>query len=391
MSKTKENPGEETIAARAGVDCDPVHGAVIPPVYMTSSFSFEGYAKGRPYDYTRTGNPTRDLLGETIARLEGGYHAVITQSGIGALDLAFQLIEKDGLLIAPFDCYGGTHRLLTARTKQGHYRVKFADMTVGADLDAVFEDKPSMVLIETPSNPLMRLTDLAAVAEQAKKHGALVVVDNTFLSPVLQKPLDFGADVVVHSTTKYINGHGDLLGGAVVSKTKELHDKYTWWANCIGSTGAPLDSFLTLRGLRTMGLRVRRQTETAGQIVDFLVAHPAIAKVYYPGLPDHVGHDVAQKQQKGMGAMLSFELKGGAVRAVLDDLCCEDDSLFTLAVSLGSFESLAAHPATMTHAGMAPEARAEAGIGDNLIRLSIGLEDPADLKAALNKSLKKAG
>lgn len=385
MSGKDGKRDEATIAARAAVDEESLYGSVTPPLYMSSTFSFAGYKDKRPYDYTRSANPTRDMLGRALAGLEGGHHAVITSTGMSALDLAFQILEKDDLLVAPHDCYGGTHRLLTARAKQGHYRVKFADMTHGADLDAAFAEKPAIVLIETPSNPLMRLTDIAEVSARAKAAGALVVVDNTFL-PVLQKPLSLGADVVVYSTTKYLNGHGDVVGGALVSKTAELHDKFSWWANCTGVTGAPFDSFLTLRGLRTLMVRIERQTKTAEKVAAFLAAHPAVAKVHYPGLPDHPGREIALRQQKGFGAMLSFDLRGDP-RAFLDAL--GEEHMFSLAVSLGSYESLVAHPATMSHASMTPEARAAAGIGDTLIRLSIGLEAEEDLIAALQHALER--
>jgi cystathionine gamma-synthase len=388
MPHSANERDDATILARAGIDEDLAYGAVAPPVYLTSNFSFEGFNAPRAHDYTRTSNPTRDMLGRALAEMEGGYHAVITSTGVSAVDLVFQIVPKDGLVIAPFDSYGGTHRLLSARAKQGHYRVTFADMSVGADLEKVFSEKPALVLLETPSNPLMRLTDIAAVAARAKQAGAVVAVDNTFL-PLVQKPLALGADVVVYSTSKYINGHGDLIGGAVVSKTKERHDKYAWWANCTGVTGAPFDSFLTLRGLRTLPVRMRQQAASAEAIAQFLKSHPAVKAVYYPGFADHPGHAIAKQQQANMGAMLSFELKGdtNTVRTLLDKLCNKRDSLFTLAVSLGSCESLICHPATMSHASMTPEARSAAGIHDGLLRLSIGLETAEDLTMALKTAL----
>ncbi len=385
MTTNHEKPFDLcTIAARAGIGADLQHGAVTPPLYLSSNFEFEGFGRPRPYDYTRSGNPTRDLLGRAIADLEGGHHAVITSSGMAALDLVLQLLGPDDLIIVPHDCYGGTYRLVTARAKKGHFKIAFANLTLKQNLPLILSAKPKLILVETPSNPLLRITDIKAIAHEAKKHGTLVVVDNTFLSPVLQKPFDFGADIVVHSTTKYLNGHSDVVGGAVVSKTKELYENLTWWANCLGTTGAPFDSFLTLRGLRTLPARIRQQDETAGEIAQYLAAHPQVRKVYYPGLRDHEGHQIARIQQKGYGAMLSFEIDGGEAetRAFIESL-----RLFSFAESLGGFESLIAHPATMTHAAMDETARQRAGIGRNLIRLSIGLESPQDLIRDLEKAL----
>jgi cystathionine gamma-synthase len=378
-----------THIARAGVDSRDIHGAVIPPLYLSSNYTFEGFGKKRPYDYTRSGNPTRDTLGDALAGLEGGAGAVITSSGMSALDVVFQLLGKDDVLIAPHDCYGGTHRLLSFRAEQGHFRVKFVNLSDTEALATAFEEKVTLVLIETPSNPLLRLTDIRAVAAQAQKHDTLVAVDNTFLSPILQKPISLGADIVIHSTTKFINGHSDVVGGAVISKTPELHDKIKWLANCTGVTGAPFDSFLTLRGLRTLALRQHAQESTARAIAQFLSEHPAVEKVYYPGLKTHPGHDIAVRQQQGFGSMISFELAHSAenIRTFLSDISAGPQALFCLAESLGGFESLIAHPATMTHASMDPVARINAGIRDNLLRLSIGLEDETDLLTCLKSAL----
>lgn len=373
-----------TVAARAGIESDSAFGAITPPLYLSSNFAFEEFGKPRKYDYTRSGNPTRDALGQAIADLEGGYNAVITSSGMAALDLVFQLLTPDDLVIAPHDCYGGTYRLLTARAKQGHFKIAFANLTLKQNFPLIFCAKPRLILVETPSNPLLRLTDIAAVVNEAKKHGTIVAVDNTFLSPILQKPIEIGADIVVHSTTKYINGHSDVVGGAVVSATQELHESFSWWANCAGTTGAPFDSFLTLRGLRTLPARIRQQDESAQEVAAYLAKHPKVRKVYYPGLRDHPNHQLARIQQKGFGAMLSFELDGGeeAVRSFLSSL-----NLFSLAESLGGFESLVAHPATMTHASMDETARIKAGIGRDLIRISVGLESSRDLIRDLESAL----
>jgi len=262
--------------------------------------------------------------------------------------------------------------------------VLFADLTKTESLPALFACKPRLVLIETPSNPLLRISDIEAVSKIAKRTDAIVAVDNTFLSPVLQRPIDLGADIVIHSTTKYINGHGDVVGGAVVCKTPELHEQFTGWANCTGTTGAPFDSFLTLRGLRTLDLRIRQQNDSAEDVAAHLANHAAIKNVYYPGLPSHPGHDIARSQQKGFGAMLSFALENeDAVRHFVERL-----SLFSFAESLGGYESLVAHPATMTHASMDKDAQVKAGITGGLIRLSIGLEAPDDLIRDLEHALK---
>ncbi len=373
-----------TIAARSGVDTDTAHGAVMPALYLSSNYSFAAFGQPRKYDYSRSGNPTRDVLAETLAELEGGAGAVITATGMAAVDLPLSLLEPDDLLIAPHDCYGGTHRLLTARAKKGHFRVAFVDQNDGAALDAALADGCKLVLVETPSNPLLRVTDIADVCRRAHAAGAKVACDNTFLSPALQRPLELGADIVVHSTTKYINGHSDVVGGAVVAADPADHEKLAWWANCLGVTGSPFDAYQTLRGLRTLFTRIERQQATAGLVAAVLELHPAVKAVHYPGLTSHPGHELASRQQSGPGAMLSFELDGGteAVCQVIERL-----DVFTLAESLGGVESLVAHPATMTHAAMTPEARVTAGITDGLLRLSVGLEHQDDILADLTQAL----
>ncbi len=378
-----------TAAVRAGIDRDSAFGAVVPPLVLSTNFSFEGFNQKRQYDYTRSGNPTRDLLGEALAELEGGAGGVITATGMGAITLVLNaLLEPGDRLVVPHDAYGGSWRLFNALAKKGAFELITADLTSPRSLSDALAQNPKVVWIETPSNPLLRITDLRHVIEAAHKVGALAVVDNTFLSPALQKPIAFDADVVVHSTTKYINGHSDVVGGAVVAQSESLHQHLSWWANCLGLTASPFDSFLTLRGLRTLGARLRVHQENTGAVVDLLQNHAAVKSLHYPGLESHPGHQVAARQQQGFGAMLSFELHGGenAVRALIDGL-----RFFTLAESLGGVESLIAHPATMTHAAMTPEARAEAGIGDGLLRLSIGIEDAEDLlddlRAALDRVL----
>jgi cystathionine gamma-synthase len=376
---------DETILCSSGVNADPTHGAVIPPLYLSANYSFDGYGGKRAYDYTRSGNPTRDVLAEGLAALEGGAGAVITSTGMSAVDLVLSQLEPGARVIAPHDCYGGTWRLFAARARKKAIDVAFVDQGDGDALGAALGDGADLVWIETPSNPLMRVVDIAAIAKRAKAAGARVAVDNTFLSPVLQKPIALGAEYVVHSTTKYLNGHSDVVGGAVVAAKAEDMEQLIWWANCTGVTGAPFDSWLTLRGLRTLSVRLERQQRSAGKIAEWLAAHPRVGAVYYPGLESHATHAIAKKQQNGFGAMLSFEVDGGEreVRAVLERI-----GVFTLAESLGGVESLVAHPASMTHASMAPEARRTAGIGDTLLRLSIGLEHEDDLLADLERALR---
>ena len=377
-----------TSAVRAGIDRDTAYGAVTPPIVLSSNFSFDGFGNKRQYDYTRSGNPTRDLLAEALAELEGGHGAVVTSTGMAAITLVLNaLLEPGDRLVVPHDAYGGSWRLFNALARKGHFELITADLTDPRSLAGALAQAPKLVLIETPSNPLLRITDLRFVIEAANKAGALTVVDNTFLSPALQKPLEFGADLVLHSTTKYINGHSDVVGGAVVARDAGTHEKLVWWANALGITGSPFDSFLTLRGLRTLDARLRVHQENATAIATLLDEHPAVSKVYFPGLASHPGHAVAARQQKGFGAMLSVELHGGeaAVRAFVDGL-----QYFTLAESLGGVESLIAHPASMTHAAMTAEARAKAGISDGLLRLSVGIEAGEDLIADLSRALLRA-
>ena len=376
-----------TRSVRAGLDSDSQHGSVVPPIYLSTNFSFEAYKKPRRYDYTRSGNPTRDQLAGALADLEGGAGAVVTCTGLAAITLILARLPSGTRVVAPFDCYGGTYRLLAALERQGNLVVDFIDQRDAGALAAALAAKPALVWIETPSNPLLRIVDVQSVAAASHAAGALVVVDNTFLSPVWQQPLALGADVVMHSTTKYLNGHSDVVGGAVIAATAELHKDLAWWANAIGVTGAPYDSFMTLRGLRTLHARMRVHGENAAGVVAALEGHRAVRQVFYPGLPSHPGHELARRQQAGFGAMLSVELLGGepAVEAFLDGLEC-----FTLAESLGGVESLVAHPPTMTHAGMDEAARLRAGIGPGLLRLSVGIEAIEDLVADLAAGLERA-
>jgi cystathionine gamma-synthase len=376
-----------TRAVRAGIESDTQHGAVVPALHLSTNYSFTGLGGKRAYDYSRSGNPTRDLLGNALAELEQGAGAVITASGMAAVALALELVPAGATVLAAHDCYGGTWRLLDAWAKKGRFSVRFVDLTDNHALAEGLALKPALVWVETPSNPLLRITDIRHVAYAAHAVGALVVVDNTFLSPALQQPLALGADVVVHSTTKYINGHSDVVGGAVVARDAAVAEQLKWWGNCNGLTGAPFDSFLTLRGLRTLGVRLRQHQENAERIAAYLDQHDAVRKVYYPGLEQHIGHALAARQQQGFGGMLSFELHGDVpqIEAFVDGL-----HFFSLAESLGGVESLVAHPASMTHAAMAPEARRAAGIADTLLRLSIGIEDGDDLLRDLDAGLQRA-
>lgn len=376
--------GACTKAVRTGIESDSQHGAVVPPLYLSTNFAFAGFDQPRRYDYTRSGNPTRDLLAEALTELEQGAGATVTATGMATVTLVLQLVPVGGTVLAAHDCYGGTWRLLDALSRQGRIVARFADFTDVAALAAELERKPALVWMETPSNPLLRITDITAVTSAAHAVGALAVVDNTFLSPVLQRPLTLGADIVVHSTTKYLNGHSDVVGGAVVARDEELANQLSWWANCTGITGAPFDSYLTLRGVRTLAPRIRAHQENAAALVELLSAHPAVSTVYWPGLASHPGHELAAQQQDGFGAMVSFEVVGGqgAVCTLLDGLRC-----FSLAESLGGVESLIAHPATMTHASMSPAARRVAGIEDTLLRVSVGIEDAVDLRADLAAGL----
>jgi cystathionine gamma-synthase len=378
----------QTLAVRAGIDRDEAFGAVTPPIVLSSNFSFAGFNQKRCYDYTRSGNPTRDLFAGALAELEGGAGAVATASGMAAVALVLNALLSPGeRIVVPHDGYGGSWRLFDALARKGHFELDIVDLTDPRALALALAASPKLVWIETPSNPLLRITDLRFVIDAAHRAGALAVVDNTFLSPALQRPIEFGADVVVHSTTKYINGHSDVVGGAVVARDAELGATLGWWANALGLTGAPFDSFLALRGLRTLDARLRVHQENTQVLAALLDGHRAVRAVHYPGLVSHPGHALAARQQSGFGAMLSVDLEGGeaAVRAFLDGLEC-----FTLAESLGGVESLVAHPATMTHAAMTPEVRAAAGIGDGLLRLSVGIEHADDLAADIRAALERA-
>ncbi|GAB2495865.1 cystathionine gamma-synthase [Arenimonas alkanexedens] len=377
-----------TAAVRAGIDADTAFGAVTPPLVLSSNFSFAGFDRKRRYDYTRSGNPTRDQLADALAELEGGAGAVVTATGMAAITLVLEALLAPGdRLVVTHDCYGGSWRLFDALARKGRFELALVDLNQPQALAAALALPTTLVWIETPSNPLLRITDLDAVITAAHAAGALALVDNTFLSPALQRPIEHGADFVLHSTTKYINGHSDVVGGAVVARDAARHETLAWWANALGITGSPFDSFLTLRGLRTLDARLRVHQENAAALAERLQRHRACAAVHYPGLASHPGHALAARQQHGFGAMVSLELAGGvpAVCAFLEGL-----QYFTLAESLGGVESLVAHPATMTHAAMSAEARRQAGIGEGLLRLSVGIEALEDLEADLGAALERA-
>lgn len=373
-----------TTAVRSGINTDKHHGAVVAPIYLSSTYSLKGFNDKRQFDYSRTGNPTRAIFADTIAKLEHGKVGIVTSTGMSALHLICQLLSPDDLVIIPHDCYGGSFRLFTHLAKRGQFKLIVVDQNDEKALGKALAKRPKLVLVETPSNPLLRVVDIDKIATASHKVGALVAVDNTFLSPVLQQPLLLGADIVFHSTTKYINGHSDVVGGVLVTKEQELGEQLAWWANCIGITGSAFDSFLAVRGLKTLPVRMKQHQINANAVADYLQKHPAIENIYYLGLSSHPGHELAKRQQSDFGAMISFEIKGGvdAVKALFDNL-----ELFTLAQSLGGVESLISHPSTMTHAGMEIAAQLEAGITPSLIRISVGIEDIDDILADLNHGL----
>ncbi len=377
-----------TIAVRTGIESDTQHHAVVPPIYLSTNYGFPAFGEVPTYDYTRSGNPNRGLLEQALYELESGKGAVVTNCGTSALNLwASAFLGPEDTIVAPHDCYGGSYRLFNTRAQKGDFKVQFVDQSDEAALDAALEAKPKLILLETPSNPLVRVVDIAAVCEKAKQVGALVAVDNTFLTPVYQKPLELGADFVIHSTTKYINGHSDVIGGVVITKTEEHAEELAWWGNCIGATGTPFDSYMTLRGIRTLGARMRVHEESSQHILEFLKQQSLVKVIYHPSLPEHPGHEIAKKQQSGFGSMLSFEFVGSfeQLKYFVGEL-----KLFSLAESLGGVESLICHPASMTHRAMGEAALEEAGVSQQLLRLSVGLEDASDLIDDLQQAFDKA-
>lgn len=377
-----------TIAVRTGIESDTQHHAVVPPIYLSTNYGFPAFGEVPQYDYTRSGNPNRGLLEKALYELESGQGAVVTNCGTSALNLwVSAFLGPDDLIVAPHDCYGGTYRLFNTRAQKGDFQVAFVDQSDDAALEAALAKRPKLILLETPSNPLVRVVDIAKVCEKAKQSGTLVGVDNTFLTPVFQKPLELGADFVIHSTTKFINGHSDVIGGVVITKSVQHAEDLAWWGNCIGATGTPFDSYMTLRGIRTLGARMRVHEESSREILRYLQDQPLVRKIYHPSLPEHPGHEIAKKQQSGFGSMLSFEFAGSfeQLKYFVGQL-----SLFSLAESLGGVESLICHPASMTHRAMGEAALAEAGVSQQLLRLSVGLEDVSDLIADLDHAFTQA-
>ncbi|GAA5143480.1 cystathionine gamma-synthase [Thalassotalea piscium] len=373
-----------TIAVRGGINTDKHHGAVVAPIHLSSTYSLKGLNDKRQFDYSRTGNPTRSTFGQAIADLEKGAVGVVTSTGMAAVHLICQLLSVNDTIVIPHDCYGGSYRLFTHLAKRGQFKLIIVDQDDEQALQQALDQKPKLVLIETPSNPLLRIVDISKICQKSHQAGALVAVDNTFLSPILQQPLTLGADIVFHSTTKYINGHSDVVGGVLVTKDVAIGEELAWWANCIGITGSAFDSYLALRGLKTLPVRIKQHQANADQVAAFLQENTAIEKVYYPGFITHPNHNVAKKQQESAGGMLSFEIKGGiaAVEKLFANL-----TLFTLAQSLGGVESLISHPSTMTHASMEHSAQIEAGITESLVRISVGIEDIDDIIADLAQGL----
>ena len=379
-------PSPITRAVRAGIDTDLTHGAVVPPIYLSTTYTFAEFGVPRAFDYARRGNPTRAAAAEAIAGLEGGAGAVVTASGMGAITAVVSALLKPGdVLVAPHDCYGGTWRLFDALAGKGSFELVLADLTdpQGA-AEVIRTRRPTLLWLESPSNPLLRITDIATLATEGHAVGATVVVDNTFCTPLGQRPLELGADLVVHSATKYLSGHSDVVAGAIVGSDDEQVQDLAWWANCLGVTGGAFDSYLLLRGLRTLHARMAHHESNGAAVIDLLAGHPAVAAVYHPSLPDHPGHQLAATQQQLFGGIVTFELHGGldAAKTFMEGL-----TLFCPAESLGGTESLVSHPGTMTHASMPPEVQAAAGITPGMIRLSIGIEHVDDLLADLRGAL----
>lgn len=386
MTHDSKNLGFDTKAIHAGQYPDPSTGAVITPIYATSTYIQEAPGVHKGLDYGRSHNPTRFAFERAIAELEGGLAGFAFSSGMAATSAVLEIFDHGTHAIATDDLYGGTYRLFErVRKKSSAFNVSYVDVTQPEKIEAEITDKTKLIWIETPTNPLLKLADITAIAKIAKKHGLILIVDNTFASPYLQNPLALGADIVVHSATKYINGHSDVIGGVAVAKTEDLAEKIGFIQNAVGSIAGPFDSFLMHRGLKTLGLRMKKHSENALEIANWLEGQKGVAKVYYPGLSSHKQHAIAKAQMKnGFGGMISVVLEGGIDRATA---FLKATKIFTLAESLGGIESLIEHPAIMTHATIPPEIRKAIGIEDGLIRLSVGIEDIKDLKDDLSRAL----
>ena len=385
MSDSKDL-GLGTLAIHGGQSPDPSTGAVMPPIYATSTYAQSSPGVHQGFEYSRTHNPTRFAYERCAAALEGGSRGFAFASGLAATSTLLELLDSEDHVIAMDDLYGGSYRLFErVRRRSAGLSFSFVDLTDPAQFEAAITPKARLVWIETPTNPLLKIVDIAAIAAIAKQHGLLVAVDNTFASPILQRPLEHGADIVMHSATKYLNGHSDMVGGMlVVGNNAELGEQLAFLQNSVGAVQGPFDSFLALRGLKTLHLRMKAHCDNAQALAEWLQTHDGVAEVIYPGLASHPHHGLAQRQMDGFGGMLSIRLKGGFEAA---KTFCERLELFTLAESLGGVESLVNHPAVMTHASIPPARRAELGIGDELVRLSVGIEALADLRADVARAL----
>ncbi|RAU48038.1 MULTISPECIES: cystathionine gamma-synthase [unclassified Pseudomonas] len=383
---THPSHGFATRVIHAGQTPDPTTGALMPPIYANSTYLQDSPGVHKGFDYGRSHNPTRFALERCVADLEGGTQAFAFASGLAAISSVLELLDAGAHVLSGDDLYGGTFRLFDkVRKRSAGHRFSFVDMTDLGAFEAGLQDDTRMIWVETPSNPLLRLTDLAAIARICRDRDILCVADNTFASPWIQNPLALGFDIVVHSTTKYLNGHSDVIGGiAVVGENPELAERLGFLQNSVGSIAGPFDAFLTVRGVKTLALRMERHCSNALAIAQWLERQPQVAKVYYPGLPSHPQHALASRQMRGFGGMISLDLNTdlAGTRRFLERV-----ELFALAESLGGVESLIEHPAIMTHASIPPENRARLGIGDSLVRLSVGIEDVGDLRADLAQAL----
>ncbi len=371
----------DTRSIHAGRNPDPTTGAISTSICQTSTFVFEEYKKPGKYDYSRTGNPTRNALEDALANLEGGNRGYAFSSGMAAVSTAIHLLKAGDHAVVGDDIYGGTHRLFSEIMTNYGIEFTFTRLDSREKIEAAIEPNTKMIWIETPSNPLLNITDLELISDIAHEHQLLTIADNTFPSPYFLRPIEYGIDLVLHSTTKYINGHSDVIGGAIVTTTDELADKVHFLLNGMGTNAAPFDSWLILRGMKTLPLRMKKHAENALAIAEFLSEHPKVSEVFYPGLSSHPGHDIAKKQMDGFGGVVSFKLKSD-VEKFINGL-----DLFLLAESLGGADSLVEHAASMSHASMTESARKKAGITDDVIRLSVGLEDIDDLIEDLSKGL----
>ena len=378
----------ETIAIHAGQAPDPTSGAVMPPIVLSTTFAQDGPGRHQGFEYARTGNPTRKMLEECLAQLEGGSHALAFGSGCAAMTTLFLTLRPGDHLIVGDDVYGGTFRILDKVLSPLGIETTWLDLTQPLRIAEAVRPSTRMLFLESPTNPMLKLVDLEAAAAIGKKHGLTVVVDNTFATPVLQRPLELGADVVVHSMTKYLNGHSDVVGGCLVVNDVGLAERLAFLQNAVGAVISPFDCFLVLRGLKTLPIRMERHVQSAAEIAEWLSSHAQVEHVYYPGLTAHPQHELCGRQMKGPGGMISLVVRGGLPAA---DALLRTVELFTCAESLGGVESLIEHPALMTHGSVPPENRQQLGIVDGLIRLSVGLESVDDLKKDLSRGLAAAG